>query len=469
MGSFAGWLRKGKVEYVRVEVSTPGAGKIEVIGMGYGGGLFGRVGPELTDGLDTYVKILNVSSQTAVVGSGTSSDQIGGLIGWMGPDTTLTDSYVRGSIRGNNNVGGLVGENNGTVEAGSMRGIVTGIDNVGGVVGHNSGEVFSSNSVEAVSGTKNVGGVVGYNNNIVSSGYATGDVSGVSSIGGLVGRNGDIDKDADIDSMISLSYATGYVSGSGDAIGGLVGYNGGTVKGHASGFTEGDHTVGGLVGYNSYVTEGYATGTVTGNHTVGGLVGNNKDTVYGYATGSVVGDNMLGGLVGDNAYFVVGYATGNVTGTNDIGGLVGTNRYNAQGYAKGDVKGVSNVGGLVGNNKNTVYGYARGNIRRSSGTSLTFGAVIGLDEKRSDKIFSSRSTLRTESRIYDGSEGTTELTGTTGSRGATINIARATQTVFIDFVFGTAAGQWTWVGNSRWPAKNIGDDIKPAIDQPVYQ
>ena len=69
----------------------------------------------------------------------------------------------------------------------------------------------------------------------------------------------------------------------------------------------GNDRVGGLVGFNrGTITNSYATGSVSGNNVstgdvVGGLVGGNGGTITNsYATGSVSGDYRVGGLVGSN-------------------------------------------------------------------------------------------------------------------------------------------------------------------------
>ena len=105
-----------------------------------------------------------------------------------------------------------------------------------------------------VKGGSDVGGLVGLNGGTVSNSYATGSVTGSSYVGGLVGGN------STVNAIISNSYATGSVTGSVTGtgnyrdVGGLVGFNGGTVS-------------------NSY-----ATGSVTGSSYVGGLVGRNYGT-----------------------------------------------------------------------------------------------------------------------------------------------------------------------------------------------
>ena len=91
----------------------------------------------------------------------------------------------------------------------------------------------------------------------------------------------------------------------------------------------GNENLGGLVGQNSNGTvNGYVTGAVSGTgDNVGGLAGFNDETVAGYATGAVSGTGDVGGLVGENRRTVTGYATGAVSGAGNAGGLVGANTF----------------------------------------------------------------------------------------------------------------------------------------------
>jgi hypothetical protein len=174
--------------------------------------------------------------------------------------------------------------------------------NVGSLVGHlNNGTITDCNSEGGnVSGNDYVGGLVGDNTGTVSNSYATVSVSGNYSVGGLVGDN--------YSGTISSSYATGSVSGMGNGVGGLVGGNSGTVSNsYATVSVLGNSYVGGLIGYNSSsgtVSNSYSTGSVSGGTYVGGLVGYNS---YGtisnsYADSDVNGLNYVGGLVGyDNS------------------------------------------------------------------------------------------------------------------------------------------------------------------------
>ena len=98
-------------------------------------------------------------------------------------------------------------------------------------------------------------------------GLETLDVTGKNAVGGLVGYN---------NGTVERSYVTGSVSGTNDDVGGLVGYNGGTVeRSYAMASVTGNKHIGGLVGRNYInIDSSYATGSVTANSTeVGGLVG----------------------------------------------------------------------------------------------------------------------------------------------------------------------------------------------------
>jgi hypothetical protein len=131
--------------------------------------------------------------------------------------------------------------------------------------------------------------------------------------------------------LISNSMASGRASGEESHIGGLVGYNSGSVaKCSAWGDVLGGRTAGGLVGNNSGpVTCSYAIGSVSAESYIGGLVGSNTEIIRDcYATGSVSGDRYIGGLVGRNTWpgkIDDCYSVGGVAGTTYVGGLVGYN------------------------------------------------------------------------------------------------------------------------------------------------
>ncbi len=191
--------------------------------------------------------------------------------------------------------------------------IVSGYDYVGGLVGDNKGSIIASYTSGSISASRSgsgsnslhAGGLVGHNSGSIIISYASVSVS-ISPVklpfeqtaGGLVAGN---------KGSITASYATGNISSSRNA-GGLVGqnYDGGSVTtSYATGDVTGKVSVGGLIAFmnKSSVTASYATGSVFSNLHSGGLVGilyegGSIDACY--AAGSVSGGTYTGELVGYN-------------------------------------------------------------------------------------------------------------------------------------------------------------------------
>ena len=264
---------------------------------------------------------------------------VGGVAGEnYGSSAKVEYSYNTGSVSGTFViVGGIAGGNfGGTVTDSYNTGTVSGHCDVGGVVGRNAGTgtvVKYSYNTGSVKGTGTssscVGGVVGDNNGTVSNSYNTGSVSGSSCIGGVAGDNGH-------GGTVSNSYNIGSVSGS-SCVGGVAGDNNGTVSNsYNAGNMRGSNKVGGVVGDNCGTVEySYNIGSVSGaGYSVGGVVGDNCGTVeYSYNTGSISGGSEVGGVAGENngngTVVKYSYNTGSVKGTGGtssyIGGVVGDN------------------------------------------------------------------------------------------------------------------------------------------------
>lgn len=114
---------------------------------------------------------------------------MGGLVG-LNTFGFILGSYSEGMIIGGNDVGGLVGMNtDGKVRNSYAAMTVEGEgNNIGGLVGFNSlSDVRNSFATGAVTGADNVGGLVGRNNGSVKRSYATGTVSSKGSSGGISG------------------------------------------------------------------------------------------------------------------------------------------------------------------------------------------------------------------------------------------------------------------------------------------
>jgi hypothetical protein len=139
-------------------------------------------------------------------------------------------------------------------------------------------------------------------------------------------------------SVTSLGMENVDISGTGNYVSGLCGYNYGTI------------------------TNCYSTGSVTGSKSVSGLCGRNDGTIIScYSTSPVTGTESVGGLCGYNngqGSITNCYSTGPVTGTGDfVGGLCGTNEDGniTTCYSIGLVTGDGDyVGGLCGYNRQTI-------------------------------------------------------------------------------------------------------------------
>ena len=117
--------------------------------------------------------------------------------------------------------GGLASNNFGSVLNCYSTGVVIGtVHSGGGLIGYNNGTVANSHSAAQVSGSSYLGGLVGENMGTVSSCYFTGEVTGYGAVGGLVGFNA---------REIIWSYCVATVTGLAWEVGGLAGYNGGTI------------------------------------------------------------------------------------------------------------------------------------------------------------------------------------------------------------------------------------------------
>ena len=95
------------------------------------------------------------------------------------------------NIAGIDYVGGLCGENNGTISSSYTTGTVSGDYYIGGLCGYNYyGSISDSYATGAVSGNYSVGGLCGENHGTISSSYTTGTVSSIyGNVGGLCGNN----------------------------------------------------------------------------------------------------------------------------------------------------------------------------------------------------------------------------------------------------------------------------------------
>ena len=281
----------------------------------------------------------------------TGLSQIGGLVGMNGyqyPDGTVAgrlqigaDTYLGVRYDGDvtikieasakitasgNDAGGLIGANiasgtdNGLViRKGTIKnlGTVTGIDNVGGLIGNNEGNITMGGSSVAnatldiqnagnVNGNNNIGGVIGYlqRGSIAGRFGNTGSVTGKMFVGGSIGR---VDNEA---VLISTSTDDTYF------------YNG---NDYSAGSTE-----------EAVAVAEVANGNVSGERYVGGSIGGIFGAVRGSAehnvrfinAGTVSAVDFMGGNIGllaGSFSYAQFTNSGQVvaSGSNAIGGSVG--------------------------------------------------------------------------------------------------------------------------------------------------
>lgn len=199
----------GRIENLKLTDASVDTSTDDSAGKSYVGLLAGK--------LDGGSQVVNVE----VSGRAAGSLNVGGLLGFLGG--TVTGATADVEVSGGNHTGGLIGENYGTVTGSRAVGKVTGSSHTGGLIGYNREEGIVTHSSSAASvdvpGTnQNNGGLIGSNDGTIAYSYATGPVSSGSHSGGLVGENS---------GEVIYAYATGDVNTSFYA-GGLVSYNGTT-------------------------------------------------------------------------------------------------------------------------------------------------------------------------------------------------------------------------------------------------
>lgn len=239
----------------------------------------------------TNTVALSNCSSTADISSPGSSN--GGLVG--ATNTTVTtfkmdNCYCTGSVAGNNNIGGLVGN----LQSG----------------GHIKNSYYKGAKINSVGST--VGGIVGGSyTNLVQNCYVETDIAiGASNSGGVVG-NVHVNTTS---FKTENCYFKGTItsSASGNCIGGVVGrinITTGTPQVSRS-WSEGSinvkaKNVGGVVGYALPVSidNCYSTMNILSNEqTIGGIIGspskNTVSIVNCYSTGSLEGKCAVGGICG---------------------------------------------------------------------------------------------------------------------------------------------------------------------------
>lgn len=147
------------------------------------------------------------------------------FIRFLGVGGVVKNLTISGDFSGSSNIGGIAGQNYGTISGCTFTGSVTCTkSNVGSIAGKNFGTITGCRNNGAVTGGENAGGIVGLNDTDGSVERSTnnGSVSGSLYVGGIAGTN---------NNSIENCHNAGEVTATNKKAGGIVGVNVGTVAG----------------------------------------------------------------------------------------------------------------------------------------------------------------------------------------------------------------------------------------------
>lgn len=300
----------------------------------------------------------NSESNSAVAGSKATSSGLGGVAGVNKGTLSKVDSLgvTNGGDSGSSAVGGIAGINTGSIENAYNESFVTGGEKTGGLVGINekSGSLVNAANAGRVEGkgkaqdaAQEIGGLVGYNDGSILNGRNGGNVTGTTYVGGIVGTNREDSTLTDIinDTSILIKGST--------YVGGIAGQNAGRIvdteasRTLSDGVVEGVEYVGGIAGKN--------TGYIENPHNNISLRINKdalKDSKTAQYFGGVAGINEQKGSIGN----ATNLADVTAEGATYVGGIVGYNKgtlLNLSGN-RGNVIGANYVGGVAGINEHSL-------------------------------------------------------------------------------------------------------------------
>lgn len=206
-------------------------------------------------------------------------------------NVTVSHSYVKG----NKNVGNVVGKTTGTVSNCQSDGVVKSVGKyAGGIVGYlKDGSVLNCSNGGYVSTESDyAGGIAGYcNNATIKASLNTGEVCAESDFtGGIAGYLNASAQSSD--GQITDCSNAGNLFGGNSYVGGITGYSSGTIsQSYVTGqIMTGKDAKGSIAGYND--------GTITNSYydkqisTVGGVNGSDTDNASGKLTTELTGDSL---------------------------------------------------------------------------------------------------------------------------------------------------------------------------------
>ena len=208
---------------------------------------------------------------------------------------------VNGNVSGVANVGGIIGINHGVITGGRDDN-----KNYYKYQIYNNGTI-QAGSYDATNGTitafagENIGGLLGNNSGTLTAGYNTGvvDAGQSSNVGGIAGTNsGTLDQV--FNSVVTVTKTeTGATDANGRKLYNYTYTDGGAISGRSN--------VGGIVGSNKaggQLSNAYSTTKVAGNSKVANIVGSNAgqvSNIYGYEAN---GSTNVNGVTVSNSYII---------------------------------------------------------------------------------------------------------------------------------------------------------------------
>mgnify|MGYP000227385892 CR=1 FL=1 len=274
------------------------------------GGAGGIIGENSADITHVIMKNEGEVHGNASIEGSTEENGTGGIIGVNGYKADGTGANisnsslmnrVNGNVSGVANVGGIIGINHGIITGGRDAN-----NNYYKYQIYNNGTI-QAGSYDATNGTitafagENIGGLLGNNSGTLTAGYNTGvvDAGQSSNVGGIAGTNsGTLDQV--FNSVVTVTKTeTGATDADGRKLYNYTYTDGGAISGASN--------VGGIVGSNKaggQLTNAYSTTKVAGNSNVANIVGSNAgdvSNVYGYEVNS--NTNVNDGTV-TNSYII---------------------------------------------------------------------------------------------------------------------------------------------------------------------
>lgn len=202
----------------------------------------------------------------------TSDGSTKGLFRYVKETAVIKNLIVEGNLSpdgSRNTIGGIAGNNSGTIQDCVFSGTVTGAESIGGLVGTNelTGIIESCQIYGTIHGDHFVGGIAGENLGVIRN------CSNLSKLNTTVEENSVEISDITIDSLTSSESPVTTTN-----IGGIAGMNNGVIRdcnNHGNiGYQHIGYNIGGIAGSNiGYISSCTNYSTILGRKEVGGIVG----------------------------------------------------------------------------------------------------------------------------------------------------------------------------------------------------